>query len=102
MQTGIEITTTMVLRQLPRNSRISRAVRAAAVSPSITTPWMAPITKTDWSNRIVNLRSPGVGICFSTSLVWAMMSRVETSPLLPTDRNTDLRPSTRTRLVCGW
>ena len=44
----------------------------------------------------------GVGMVFRTSLVWAMMSRVETEPLLPTDRNTVFCPASRTGWVCGW
>ena len=46
---GIEITITRVERQLPRNSRIIRLVRAAAMTPSLTTPDTAARTKMDWS-----------------------------------------------------
>ena len=58
IDSGIEIMTISVLRQLPRNSRIIRAVRPAAIAASFTTPWTLARTKTDWSNIgvIVQLR----------------------------------------------
>ena len=38
-----------VLRQLPKKSRIIRAVKHAAINPSRTTPLIAARTKIDWS-----------------------------------------------------
>ncbi len=38
IESGIEVTTTSVLRQLPRKRRIMRAVRPAAMAASLTTP----------------------------------------------------------------
>ena len=51
MASGMEVTTTSVERQLPRNSRISIPVSAAAIRPSTTTARIAFATNTDWSNR---------------------------------------------------
>ena len=47
MESGIEMQTMMVLRQLPRNSRIIRPVRKAAMTASRSTPLMAARTKMD-------------------------------------------------------
>ena len=41
MESGMETAIMMVLRQLPKNSRIMAAVRRAAMSASLTTPLMA-------------------------------------------------------------
>ena len=40
-----------VLRQLPKKSKIMRAVRQAAIRASRITPLTAALTKTDWSDR---------------------------------------------------
>ena len=50
---GIEITTTKVERQVPRNNRIISAVSPAAIVPSRTTAATALLTKIDWSNNSV-------------------------------------------------
>ncbi len=73
IDSGIETAMMQVLRQLPRNSRISAAVRPAAISASRTTPLMAARTKTDWSNSGVILMSLGrscasAGNCASNAL----------------------------------
>ncbi len=47
MDSGIETATITVLRQLPRNSRIIRAVNPAAIAASFTTPPRAARTKID-------------------------------------------------------
>ena len=47
IDSGIEMVMISVLRQLPRNSRIISAVRAAAMSPSAATPCTAALTNTD-------------------------------------------------------
>ena len=49
MDSGIEMVMIRVLRQLPRNSSTIRAVSAAAISASVTTPLTAARTNTDWS-----------------------------------------------------
>ena len=49
IDSGIDMAMISVERQLPRNSRIIRLVRAAAITPSRTTLLIAPVTKTDWS-----------------------------------------------------
>ena len=47
IDSGIEMQTISVLRQLPRNSRIIRPVSTAAISVSRTTPPMAARTNSD-------------------------------------------------------
>ena len=47
IDSGMEMAMISVLRQLPRNSRIMRAVSRAAMTASRTTPEMAPRTKID-------------------------------------------------------
>ena len=47
IDSGIEIAMMIVLRQLPRNSRIMAAVRQAAIIASRTTPLTAARTKID-------------------------------------------------------
>ena len=47
MDSGIDMAMIKVLRQLPRNSRIIKPVRQAAMMASRTTPLMAARTKTD-------------------------------------------------------
>ena len=44
---GIEVAMITVERQLPRNSRIIRLVKAAAIAPSRATPAIAPRTNSD-------------------------------------------------------
>ena len=47
IESGIEMQTITVLRQLPRNIRIMKPVSAAAMIASRTTPSMEARTKTD-------------------------------------------------------
>ncbi len=47
IDSGMEMQTMTVLRQLPRNSRIIRPVRPAAMAPSRNTPLMAARTNSD-------------------------------------------------------
>ena len=47
IESGIEIHTINVLRQLPRNSRITAPVSAAAINVSRTTPPIADRTNND-------------------------------------------------------
>jgi len=46
-ESGMEMAMMSVLRQEPRNSRIIKAVKAAAITPSRTTPLMAAFTNMD-------------------------------------------------------
>ena len=92
-----------VARQLPRNSRISAAVRPAAIRASRSTPEIAARTNTDWSNRARMVMSGGSSfdalgsVCFSCST----MRSVEAEPVLMIDISTPRAPSRRTILVCG-
>jgi len=56
---GIEVATIKVLRHEPRNSKIIRAVSAAAIAPYLSTPVTADRTKTDWSKMGSSLSSGG-------------------------------------------
>ena len=47
IDSGIEVATITVLRQLPRKIKIISAVRPAAINASRTTPSMAAFTKID-------------------------------------------------------
>ena len=47
MDNGMDTAIMQVLRQLPRNTRISMAVKQAAITASRTTPLMAALTKPD-------------------------------------------------------
>jgi hypothetical protein len=47
IDSGIEVVTIRVERQLPRNKRIIRLVSAAAITPSRITPWIDARTKID-------------------------------------------------------
>jgi len=49
MASGIEVAMMSVERQLPRNSRIIKLVKAAAMMPSCATLLIAPRTNSDWS-----------------------------------------------------
>ncbi len=92
-----------VERQLPRNSRIIRLVRAAAMTPSLTTPWTAAFTNTDWSFKSAMCSDEGSD-CLrrgSKCLTPSMMARVEAEPLFSTLIKTERRPSTRTSLRWG-
>jgi hypothetical protein len=47
IESGIDVAMMTVERQLPRKIRIMMLVRAAAMMPSIMTPFTAPRTNTD-------------------------------------------------------
>jgi len=49
MDSGMEMAMIRVLRQLPRNNSTMSAVRQAASTASMTTPFTAARTNTDWS-----------------------------------------------------
>ncbi len=92
-----------VERQLPRNSRIIRLVRAAAISPSLTTPEMAALTNSDWSLSATIRKSAGkVSFSFGRASLtpWTMAS-VEAEPAFNMVVSTAREPSTWTMLCCG-
>jgi hypothetical protein len=103
IDSGIETAMMTVERQLPRNSRIIRLVRQAAITPSLATPPIALRTNTDWSPTKLIFRLSGS--CDLTSITFCLMpemiSRVEIAPALSTIISTDRLPSTWTMLVCG-
>ncbi len=100
---GIEIVMMRVLRQLPRNSRISRPVSAPAMQASRITPEMAECTKIDWSLRVRTCRFSGRAARSAGSfwLIPSMMSIVEALPVFSTFIRMARLPSTRTMLVWG-
>ena len=103
MDSGIEIVMISVLRQLPRNRRISSPVRAAAIAASRMTPEMAARTKIDWSLKALMCRSGGsdARTDFSLALMPLMMSIVDALPVFRTLIRTARWPFKRTMLVCG-
>ena len=52
IDSGIDMATINVLRQLPRKSRIINAVSAAAIAPSLMTLLTDALTNTDWSETM--------------------------------------------------
>ena len=102
IDSGIEVVTIRVERQLPRNSRIIRLVNAAAITPSRITPWIEARTKTDWSAIGLTSSASGSEGLISTSifLMPLTMSSVEVEPFLNTLSSTERLPSTCTTLVC--
>jgi len=103
IDSGIDTAMMQVLRQLPRNSSINMAVRAAAINASRTTPLIAPRTKVDWSKSGTTLRSFG-SICaaFGSSASSSFtMSKVDAPPFLIIEISTPRWPFCRTILVCG-
>jgi hypothetical protein len=102
IDSGIDVVTIRVERQLPRNSRIIRLVRAAAMMPSRITPWIEARTNTDWSPiGFTSSVSGSVGLMTSSMCLMPLtMSSVEVVPFLNTLRSTERLPSTWTMLVC--
>ena len=98
----MEIMTTMVERQEPRNSRIIKAVSAAAITPSRTTLATADLTNTDWSNSSLILRPGGAAAraTCSTERTPLTTSRVEALPFLMTLSRTARSPFSRTMFCC--
>ena len=102
IESGIEMQTIRVLRQLPRNSRIIRPVRPAAISASRSTPLMEARTKTDWSASSVTFNSGGTfarmrGRAALTALT---MPSVEALPFRVMVIRTPRDPLVRTMLFC--
>ena len=101
IDSGMEMQTITVLRQLPRKSRIIRPVSIAAMTPSRTTPLMAARTKSDWSKSCFTCRVEGrpARILGSAAFTLLTTSRVEALPLRRTVRRAPLVPLVRTMLV---
>jgi len=92
-----------VLRHESRKSRIMRAGRAAAIRPSIATPFTAARTKMDGSaNSFVSnsggrpLKMRGMAFLMPTTTV-----RVEAAPVFRTVSRTPHTPSSRTTFCWG-
>ena len=102
IESGMEMQTMSVLRQLPMKSRIISAVRSAAMRASRTTPPMAARTKSDWSKSWVTFSSEGkpARMRGSTALTRLTMDKVDASPFFSTVSSAPRRPSWRTMLVC--
>ena len=60
MESGIEMHTIRVLRQLPRKSKIMRPVRMAAILASFKTPLIDARTNSDWSKSCRTLTAGGI------------------------------------------
>ena len=105
IESGIEMQTISVERQLPRNSRIIRPVRPAAIAASRTTPLIAALTNTDWSNSWRTSSEPGspAVACLSLALMPSTMSSVDASPWRRIGSSEAWLPSFLTMLVCtAW
>jgi hypothetical protein len=99
---GIEIITTNVERHDPRKRRIMSAVSAAAMAPSCTTPLIAEVTNTDWSNSSVMFMPAGAAaraVC-SAAFTPLTTASVEALPFLMMLSRTDRLPSSRTMFCC--
>ena len=103
IDSGIETAMMIVLRQLPRKTRIMIAVRQPAITASRMTPWIAARTNTDWSAICLISSSGGrpAAMRGSASLMRSMMSSVEAEPDFITVSIAARWPLTRTMLVCG-
>ena len=102
IDSGMEIRTTTVERHEPRKTRIISPARAAAIKPSRSTPVMAPVTKTDWSNSRSTFMPLGAaawmpGMAALTALT---TDKVEASPFLMIVKSTDALPSVCTTFCC--
>ena len=105
IESGIEMQTISVLRQLPRNSRIIRPVRPAAISASRTTP----CDRGAHEDRLVGERaSPSAPAerwpesCGSAAFTALTIDSVEALPLRVMVISTPREPLVRTMLVCTW
>ncbi len=94
--------TTSVDRHEPRNSRIISAVRPAAIAPSRSTPAMACLTNTDWSNSSSICMPGGAAARMVLSALRTALttSSVEALPFLMMLSRTERRPSLRTTFCC--
>ena len=91
----------MVLRQLPKNSKIINAVRQPATRPSLSTLLIAAFTNTDWSNNSEIWIS---GLAARTDGRMALMpsttSSVDAEPAFRITNCAERLPSLRTILLC--
>ncbi len=71
IEQGMEVTTTRVLRQLPRNTRIMSDTSSAAMMASDATFWIAARTKTDWSKSRLTSKPSGAAARISGSMARA-------------------------------
>ena len=87
---GIDTAMITVLRQLPRNNKIIKAVKAAAMRASCITPLMAALTKRDWSNKGVMVRSAGSDLAAAGNISRRdlTMSKVDAPPFFKTEIST--------------
>src|ERR1700722_13553213 len=100
---GIDTVIMSVERQEPRNTKIMKPVKAAAVKPSRTTAVTEALTKPDWSPTYFKVTPEGKAarITGRRSFTPEMISKVDAEPIFSTDIRTPLRPSSCTTLVCG-
>ncbi len=101
MESGIDMQTIIVLRKLPRNSRIITPVRPAAITASRTTPFTEARTKMDWSNSGVMCRDFGNPARMEGSLFFTSLTNesVEVCPFFNAVSNAPRVPSWRTIFV---
>ncbi len=101
IESGIEMQTISVLRQLPRNSRIMSAVSNAAMLASRTTPCTAARTNSDWSKSWVIFKAGGRVACIlgRRSLTPCTTANVDAPPCRNTVSSDERPPLMRTMLV---
>ena len=100
---GMEMAMMQVLRQLPKNSKMSAAVRQEAITASCSTLSMAALTKMDWSNIVAMLRPSGAPLAISgiLDLIFSTILSVDSGPLFMTVKSTPRSPFFLTMLSCG-
>ena len=88
---GMETSTTRVLRHEPRKSRIISPVSPAAMAASRMTSTMAPETNTDWSNSAAIFMSFGAAAWMPGSIVRTRLTtdNVEELPFLRISSSTE-------------
>ena len=81
---GMDVITTMVLRQLPRNSSTISDTSSDAITASLATLWIAERTYTDWSKSRLMSTSGGAALRMSGSKarVESTTSRLDASECL--------------------
>src|SRR6478736_3046431 len=90
---GIEIITTNVERQEPRNRMIIIAVSTPAMAPSFKSATMDSLTKMDWSNSSLIVMPGGAAAREVTSASFTALTTasVEALPFLMMESNTERR-----------
>ena len=102
-ESGIDTATMSVLLHEPRNKRIIKAVKQAAITPSLTTPLIAARTKSDWSPNSFT-RTLLLTVCNRLGIICltpSTMAIVEALPVLIMLISTLRTPSCRTTFCCG-